>query len=55
MALARTADASAPRRVAAVFIRLFQGTPLLMQLFLVFFGMNIFGLPINPGSPPRSP
>ena len=48
VALARTADAKAPRRVAAAFIRLFQGTPLLMQLFLVFFGMNIFGLPINP-------
>jgi polar amino acid transport system permease protein len=48
VALARTADAAWPRRVAATFIRLFQGTPLLMQLFLVFFGMNIFGLPINP-------
>jgi polar amino acid transport system permease protein len=48
VALARTADAAWPRRIAATFIRLFQGTPLLMQLFLVFFGMNIFGLPINP-------
>lgn len=48
IALARTADTSWLRKAAALFIRLFQGTPLLMQLFLVYFGMNIFGLPINP-------
>jgi polar amino acid transport system permease protein len=48
VALARVADSAAPRRVAAAFIRVFQGTPLLMQLFLVFFGLNIFGLDINP-------
>ena len=48
IALARTADARWLRVSAALFIRLFQGTPLLMQLFLVFFGMNISGLPINP-------
>jgi polar amino acid transport system permease protein len=39
----------APLRYAAIgFIRLFQGTPLLMQLFLVFFGLNIFGVGIKP-------
>lgn len=48
IALARTADNRWLRTVASLFIRLFQGTPLLMQLFLVFFGLNIFGLPINP-------
>lgn len=48
VALARVSDSPAARRMAAGFIRIFQGTPLLMQLFLVFFGMNIFGLPINP-------
>lgn len=48
IALARTSDAKWLRTLATLFIRLFQGTPLLMQLFLVFFGMNIFGLPINP-------
>ena len=36
------------RNLARTYIELFQGTPLLMQLFLVFFGLNIFGLPINP-------
>ncbi len=48
VALARTSDRKGLRALATLFIRLFQGTPLLMQLFLVFFGMNIFGLPINP-------
>ena len=48
IALARTSDIRWLRTVAMLFIRLFQGTPLLMQLFLVFFGLNIFGLPINP-------
>lgn len=48
IALARVSDARLPRLLAIGFIRLFQGTPLLMQLFLVFFGMNIFGFAINP-------
>lgn len=48
IALARVADNPLPRYAALGFIRLFQGTPLLMQLFLVFFGLNIFGLGINP-------
>jgi polar amino acid transport system permease protein len=30
------------------FIRVFQGTPLLMQLFLAYFGMAIFGFSVNP-------
>ncbi|MFN7023321.1 MAG: amino acid ABC transporter permease [Pseudorhizobium sp.] len=48
VALARVSDIRPLRVIALGFIRIFQGTPLLMQLFLVFFGMNIFGLPINP-------
>ncbi len=48
IALARVSDAKLPRLLAAGFIRLFQGTPLLMQLFLVFFGLNIMGFGINP-------
>ena len=48
IALLRVSDAKWPRLVALGFIRVFQGTPLLMQLFLVFFGMNILGLAINP-------
>ncbi|MEO9338258.1 amino acid ABC transporter permease [Mesorhizobium sp. SB112] len=48
VALARVSAISPLRYAALGFIRLFQGTPLLMQLFLVFFGLNIFGLGINP-------
>jgi polar amino acid transport system permease protein len=48
IALVRVSDAKLPRLLATGFIRLFQGTPLLMQLFLVFFGMNILGFAINP-------
>ena len=47
-ALARVSDSRWLRGLSTGFIRLFQGTPLLMQLFLVFFGMNILGLAINP-------
>ncbi|MDP2778888.1 amino acid ABC transporter permease [Devosia sp.] len=48
IALARTSKPRVLRYSALVFIRIFQGTPLLMQLFLVFFGLNIFGIGINP-------
>ena len=48
IALVRVSDARWPRLIAVGFIRVFQGTPLLMQLFLVFFGMNILGFAINP-------
>jgi polar amino acid transport system permease protein len=48
IALTRVSDAKWPRLIATGFIRVFQGTPLLMQLFLVFFGMNILGFAINP-------
>jgi polar amino acid transport system permease protein len=48
VALFRVAEAKPLRYMALGFIRLFQGTPLLMQLFLVFFGLNIFGTGINP-------
>lgn len=48
VALARESRRKVPRSIALGFIRVFQGTPLLMQLFLVFFGINIFGIQINP-------
>ena len=38
------------RRAAAAYIAAFQGTPLLMQLFLVFFGLPMAGLRIEPWS-----
>jgi polar amino acid transport system permease protein len=48
VALARVADAPAIRAVATAFVRLFQGTPLLLQLFLVFFGAPVLGVDLNP-------
>jgi polar amino acid transport system permease protein len=40
----RTAKSRAAQRFAWGYIELFQGTPLLMQLFLVFFGLSLIGL-----------
>jgi polar amino acid transport system permease protein len=48
VALARTGSLAWLRVLSAGYIRLFQGTPLLMQLFLVFFGINILGLSVDP-------
>jgi polar amino acid transport system permease protein len=48
VALMRTSDNKPARAVTIGFIRLFQGTPLLMQLFLFYFGMAIVGAAINP-------
>ncbi|WP_208733600.1 amino acid ABC transporter permease [Pseudomonas duriflava] len=37
-----------PLRIAArLYIELFQGTPLLMQLFLMFFGLSLLGLEVS--------
>ena len=48
IALARTSDVPLLQRAAALFIQLFQGTPLLLQLFLIFFGAPVLGFDINP-------
>ncbi|NYT38227.1 amino acid ABC transporter permease [Allopusillimonas soli] len=48
VALARTSEHALPRRLAMGFIQLFRGTPLLLQLFLVFFGAPVIGLEVNP-------
>ncbi|MBE3638178.1 amino acid ABC transporter permease [Mangrovicoccus algicola] len=34
--------------VVRVYVELFQGTPLLMQLFLAFFGLGLFGIDVPP-------
>ncbi|CCM77040.1 amino acid ABC transporter permease [Rhizobium mesoamericanum] len=45
---ARISKAFWPRRLASGYIALFQGTPLLMQLFLMFFGLPMLGFRIEP-------
>ena len=48
VALGRTAENPVAQTLARSFILIFQGTPLLLQLFLVFFGAPILGVEINP-------
>ena len=48
VALCRTCDNTAFRTLARSFILLFQGTPLLLQLFLIFFGLPVMGLDVSP-------
>jgi polar amino acid transport system permease protein len=45
--LARTSEARWLRMLAAGYIDFFQGTPLLMQLFLVFYGLPVFGMRVS--------
>jgi len=42
----RTSKRRVLRDAVRLYIEVFQGTPLLMQLFLVFFGLALFGLEV---------
>ncbi|MBB3423433.1 MULTISPECIES: amino acid ABC transporter permease [Rhizobium] len=42
----RIGKAKAGRVAVRYFVELFQGTPLLMQLFLAFFGLGLFGIDV---------
>lgn len=44
---ARTSKTTWIRRAAQGYIELFQGTPLLMQLFLAYFGLALFGIDVS--------
>ena len=48
IALSRISSIPIIRYPSLAFIRVFQGTPLLMQIFLVFFGLNLLGVKIDP-------
>lgn len=43
---ARISTRKAIRTFARCYIELFQGTPLLMQLFIAFFGLGLFGIDV---------
>ncbi len=47
VALARTSSVQALRRLASGYIAVFQGTPLLMQLFVVFYGVVLIGIRLD--------
>jgi polar amino acid transport system permease protein len=40
-------------RAIGAYVQLFQGTPLLMQLFLAYFGLALLGWRCRPGRPRR--
>ena len=46
--LARVSHNKVLRLFCVGYIELFQGTPLLMQLFLFFFGVALFGIEVSP-------
>ncbi len=48
VAFARVAPSAAARRISTAYIEVVQGTPLLMQLFLCFFGLALFGIDVSP-------
>jgi polar amino acid transport system permease protein len=45
--LVRTGTGKWSRAAVAVYVELFQSTPLLMQLFLVYFGLPKFGIEVS--------
>ena len=47
VALARVADSPAIQRASTAYIAIFQGTPLLMQLFVVYYGVALAGLNVD--------
>ena len=48
VAVARTANQPVVRRSAALFIHLLQGIPLLIVLFLSYYGLSMLGLQLQP-------
>jgi polar amino acid transport system permease protein len=47
VALARTSGLPLLERVTSGYIAIFQGTPLLMQLFVVYYGLALIGLKLD--------
>jgi polar amino acid transport system permease protein len=48
IAVMRVSNVLALRALAVAYIQLVQGTPVLVLLFVFFFGLSIFGLPVLP-------
>jgi polar amino acid transport system permease protein len=46
--IARIAKLRGAERLVGGYVQLFQGTPLLMQLFLAYFGLALFGVNVSP-------
>jgi polar amino acid transport system permease protein len=48
IAVMRVSNVLVLQAIAVCFIQIIQGTPLLVLLFVFFFGLPIFGLPVLP-------
>jgi polar amino acid transport system permease protein len=48
IALLRTCGAKIPESLASGFIEIFRGTPLLLQLFIVYYGVGLLNLSVSP-------
>jgi polar amino acid transport system permease protein len=48
LTLVRISHSRLAARAAALYVDAFQGTPLLMQVFLVFFGLPLLGIEVSP-------
>lgn len=48
VALARLSTVWAIKAIAATFISIIRGTPLLLQLFIIFYGLPAFGIVLDP-------
>jgi polar amino acid transport system permease protein len=48
VAFARVSPSAVLRGASIAYIEVVQGTPLLMQLFLCFFGLALFGIDVSP-------
>lgn len=48
IALARASESKMLRAMTAAFISCFQGTPLVLQLFVIYYGIALTGLRIDP-------
>lgn len=43
IAIARTSNSRVVRGIAGLYVQIFQNTPLLMQLFIIYFGLSLSG------------
>ena len=48
VALARTARSGVMRSISATYIQIVQGTPVLIVLFLSYYGLSVLGLKLSP-------
>lgn len=48
VALARTSGVRILQGISSIYIDFFQGTPMLLQLFLAYYGLPVLGFQINP-------